>query len=246
MLVDCFTFYNEIDMLRFRIAELKDVVDYFVLVEADRTFNNNPKPLTFEENKHLFECYNIIHVKATVNPDGDAWSREKAQRNAIMDGLNTLSLSDDDIVIINDVDEIPNTHRLRDVKENGINEIFALEQEVFYYNFNCKFDGKWYHPKIMNYKSLVNAGSPEAARFTLCPVIQNAGWHLSYFGDTEFIINKIKSFSHQEYNNETYLNKQQIEDCIRDKKDLFLREGMNYVYNEICDCNLPKNYKMLL
>jgi Glycosyltransferase family 17 len=32
---DCFTFYNEFDILKVRLNELSDTVDYFVLIEAD-------------------------------------------------------------------------------------------------------------------------------------------------------------------------------------------------------------------
>jgi hypothetical protein len=98
----------------------------------------------------------------------------------------------------------------------------------------------------MNYKTLLDCGDPESARFSMCPTISNGGWHLTYFGDVDFIVNKIKNFSHTEYNNETYLNKLQIENCIKENKDLFLREGMEYTFTEISHEKLPKNYKMLL
>lgn len=59
MVYDCFIFFNELDLLEIRLNELDDVVDYFVLVEANRTFQNNHKPYYFDENKeHL-----IIFIK---------------------------------------------------------------------------------------------------------------------------------------------------------------------------------------
>jgi beta-1,4-mannosyl-glycoprotein beta-1,4-N-acetylglucosaminyltransferase len=47
---DCFTFYNEFDLLEIRLEELYDVVDYFVIVEGNRTFQNSSKPYLFLEN----------------------------------------------------------------------------------------------------------------------------------------------------------------------------------------------------
>ena len=41
IIVDSFIFYNELDMLEFRLTELNDVVDYFVIVEATHTFSGN-------------------------------------------------------------------------------------------------------------------------------------------------------------------------------------------------------------
>ena len=42
-IIDCFTFYNELDMLELRLNELNEVVDYFVLVECVKTHANNDK-----------------------------------------------------------------------------------------------------------------------------------------------------------------------------------------------------------
>ena len=50
-IVDCFTFYNELDMLYYRLNLLYSHVDYFVIVEAKETHAGNPKKLYFEENK---------------------------------------------------------------------------------------------------------------------------------------------------------------------------------------------------
>lgn len=41
---DCFTFYNEFELLELRLKALWDVVDCFVIVEADKTHTNQPKP----------------------------------------------------------------------------------------------------------------------------------------------------------------------------------------------------------
>ena len=42
---DCFTFFNELDLLEIRLNELDNVVDYFVLVESKRSFQNKPKEI---------------------------------------------------------------------------------------------------------------------------------------------------------------------------------------------------------
>jgi len=40
---DCFLFFNELELLELRLMTLHDVVDYFVLVEANKTFTDKPK-----------------------------------------------------------------------------------------------------------------------------------------------------------------------------------------------------------
>jgi len=60
---DVFTFFNEVDLLKLRLEMLSPYVDKFVIVECVETFSGKPKPLYFEENKHLFKDYEdkIIH-----------------------------------------------------------------------------------------------------------------------------------------------------------------------------------------
>ena len=59
-IIDCFIFYNEMKMLEFRLKELNDVVDFFVLVESTKTFTGNDKELFFEQNKENFKEYTNI------------------------------------------------------------------------------------------------------------------------------------------------------------------------------------------
>ena len=60
---DTFTFYNELDLLELRLNILGDVVDYFVINEANITFTGKPKPLYYQENKERFKKWEdkIIH-----------------------------------------------------------------------------------------------------------------------------------------------------------------------------------------
>ncbi|MFB6187294.1 MAG: glycosyl transferase GT17 family protein, partial [Halobacteriaceae archaeon] len=41
MRYDCFIFYNELDLLEIRLNELDDVIDEFVLVEGEKTFQGD-------------------------------------------------------------------------------------------------------------------------------------------------------------------------------------------------------------
>ena len=122
-IVDTFIFYNEIDMLKFRLIELNDYVDYFVLVEATHTFAGNPKKLYFNENKDIFAKYKdkIIHIVVGDIPNTtNASDRERHQRNCIKIGVDRLNLLEKDVIIISDVDEIPNTSLLDDIKKTGM------------------------------------------------------------------------------------------------------------------------------
>src|SRR5699024_567164 len=108
---DCFTFFNELDLLDVRLNILDEYVDKFVLVEMPCTFQGKKKNLIFKENRERFRKYldKIIYVCPSefpmYNGDGD-FGIEYFQRNSI---LEALTLCDpEDIVIISDIDEIPN------------------------------------------------------------------------------------------------------------------------------------------
>ena len=63
MIYDCFTFFNELDLLEIRLNILDEHVDYFVLAECTETFSGIEKPLYYEENKERFSkwSHKIIH-----------------------------------------------------------------------------------------------------------------------------------------------------------------------------------------
>src|SRR4051812_5983866 len=99
MIYDCFTFFNELDLLEIRLNELDPVVDKFVLVEATKTHQGKEKPLYFTMNKSRYEKFlpKIIHVVVDTYPDYEgqsAWLLEHHQRNMIMKGLEGCSPAD--------------------------------------------------------------------------------------------------------------------------------------------------------
>lgn len=256
--IDCFTFYNELDMLKFRLAELNDVVDYFILVEATRTFVGKSKELFYDNNKHLFSQYadKIIHIIVDDMPiSNDAWNLERHQRRCIDRGLKTLSLDPSDIIIISDVDEIPDTNTLK-ILVNRVTPsnvfIYNLQQDMYYYNITCKGD-KWYHSKVLNYITYDSTYDRDVENIRMShfynpiPSIANGGWHFSYFGGVEFIKNKIQNFSHQEVNNPDNLQEDKIIERIKNCDDLFGRNDVKFTHINIEDNKyLPRNYQLLM
>ena len=248
--IDCFTFYNELDMLKFRLKELNDCVDYFVLVECVKTYQYNDKELFFENNKDQLAEYlhKIDHVivKDNIPTTGNPWHIEYYQRNCIDNGIKLLNLNNDDIIIISDLDEIPDSDTINTIKKSNFNGIYGLEQDLYYYNLNTKYKDPWIAIKILNYGNY--NGKPQSYRCNNnYPVIKNGGWHFSYFGNLNFIKNKISNFSHSEFNNDYILNNERLLKQIKNSKDLYGRSECIFKFIDIKDNNyLPKNYKDLL
>ena len=239
MIYDCFIFFNELDLLNLRLHELNDTVDYFVLVESHYTFTNQRKPLYFEQNKNMFHKFlpKIIHViidnfdqtedikntqfyqqaKDTVDKNIDTWKREAQSRNAILNGLTQCQ--DNDIIIISDLDEIPNKNKIKQLKK--FNVIKAFDQKNYYYFFNCQSDQSIYCSRAILKKNLTN---PQEVRFSPhYQTIKNGGWHFSYLGGLNKIGQKISSFSHQELNNPYFTNKKRLLFNINNQLDIFDR-----------------------
>jgi len=268
-IIDCFTFYNELELLNYRLNVLNDYVDYFILVEATITHTGKKKLLYFEENKKMFSIFNdkIIHIivdlphdENTINIEekNDQWANEKHQRNCIDVGIKKLNLTNDDVIVISDLDEIPDPNVLKKIKNNELKiEVNSLEMDFYYYNLNSKIDEKWYKSKVLSYayykyitenlKLNCNDIRMNIQMNQPSYIIKNGGWHLSYFGNYQFIKNKIENFAHQEYNNEKITSVENIEEKINTCKDLF---GRNDCYiSKICvkdNLYLPPKYNVYL
>ena len=169
-IIDCFMFYNELDMLKIRLEELYDVVDAFVLVEATKTHSmGKPKPLYYAENKHLFEKYNdkIVHVATNFTENyafakhiknvTEHWFREIYQRECIKVGLEKLQLSPHDIIMICDTDEIPKRSTVmgfRNASPRIRNTVYSLDMRLYYYTIELTTPRKWNHAKVVQFGTI--------------------------------------------------------------------------------------------
>ena len=243
-IIDCFTFYNELDLLTYRLNILNDIVDYFVIVEATRTFMGNEKELFYLKNKNLYEKFKdkIIHIivddlpfakpnihKGYLWDSGEQWDNEKFQRNCISRGIRLINdeLNDDDLIIISDIDEIPDPEILNKIKNNEIiiKDANKLKMDMYYYNLNTKYIYHWNYLIIVKYEYYKKSNMTcQEFRSSVQNQIEKAGWHLSYFGDAFYISNKIKNFSHQELNNKNFTNINKINERINNSSDLFDRD----------------------
>jgi len=254
MIFDCFSFFNELELLDIRLYELYHVVDRFVLVEATKTHSGLDKPLYFYENADLFSDYadKILHIivddmpitKEEINASltskdkkwieskyqvEDGWVRERHQRNQIMRAL--YSRSPDDIIIISDADEIVRRSVIEKIRAEGICEgSNAVQQSLnsFYLNVVCT-NMPWWGSKII-YRKYLDEDTPSEVRFhtpASCS-IENGGWHFNWMGGAEAIKTKIKSFAHTEFDNPEVLDNVNIR--LENLKDVL---GRLYEYKVV-------------
>ena len=166
MTYDCFSFFNELDLLEIRLRTLSDVVDRFVLAESRYTHTGNPKPLYYQENAARFAAFadRIVHVVAPdpddlrydANDQRPSWVRENAQRNATIDAI-LPQLEDDDLLIVSDLDEIPAPDAVRAARRIGRPVVFR--QKMYYHFLNCRncTSPFWYGSVALTFRDFTDA-----------------------------------------------------------------------------------------
>ncbi len=240
MIIDSFIFFNEKELAELRIKYLNSIVDFFVVVEADITHQGNKKKWNFPNilKNNLKEFSNKIHyhqlnidqekikneeswIIEDVKGD-DAWRIENFQRNYIKQACKKFS--NDDILIISDVDEIPSKQKLEKIILSDLDKIapIALEQHLFHIDCNFLRLEKW-RGSIVTTMKICNAYSPHELRRGRNRIkhFSDAGWSFSSFGGLSKIKEKLESIAHKEFNNDKFKNAEHIINCQKTGADLF-------------------------
>ena len=241
MIYDCFSYWDEDILLDLRLNVLDEFVDYFVIVEGNKTWQNNHKKLRFDITKFEKFKKKIIYVPVENLPDGDnPYLRENFQRNSILRGIKNAS--EDDLIIISDLDEIPNPLKIKAFRSASRYAVF--KQKHFYYKFNLLSESfpYWLGSKICVKKYLK---SPQWLRdlkfkkrpfwrvdkFRLNNILDDGGWHFCNIKNPHDLLYKYKNlcetndpYVFKEKIEEKYLNVDSIKEKIKKGSDLIGRE----------------------
>ena len=247
-------YFDEEIVLDVRLNTLNDFVDYFVIVESKFTHKGEKRDLKFNHEKFnkfkdkiIYLIYDKVPTKVEmIKPEDNegtkygkyilnAAYRENSQRNFIQEGL--LNAKSDDIILISDVDEIPN---LSEINFNKISQkIFLFKQNMFYYKFNLHIPNfRWTGTKGCKKKDLVN---PQWLRnikdrkysifrldtffsdkkYSNAKIIEDGGWHFSNIKTAKEIEHKLKSYLHHLEFDLKPLTTNQIEEMIKNKQAIY-------------------------
>ena len=260
-------YFDEEVVLDLRLNTLNEYVDHFVIVESKFTHRGDKRHLKFNHEKFKKFKDKIIYLVYDEEPPKvrkikseysvadksglyilNAAYRENAQRNYIKKGLDEAH--DNDLILISDVDEIPNLSKI-DIKK--INQkIILFKQDMFYYKFNLAIPNfKWTGTKACKKKDLVN---PQWIRnvkdrkykffrldtyfsntkYTSIKIIEDGGWHFSNIKNAEQIEHKLKSYLHHREFDLKPMSKKEIEEIIKSKRaiyDLKVDQRINKIGN---------------
>jgi len=246
--IDCFMYFDEDMILDIRLNILDKYVSNFIICEANFNHNGTNRKLKFDINKFSKFKEKIIYMpleeqpknlRKILNSDNqsiknskildNALLRENFQRNFLKNKIKNFH--DDDLIIISDVDEIPNLENFTYKAK-----ITFFEQKMFYYKLNLLHKNfKWYGSKITKKKHLK---SPQWLRniksrkypfwridilfsmkkYNNINFIENGGWHFTNIKSAEKIDYKMKNFLHHLEYEESGLGVEEIRKIISEKK----------------------------
>ena len=225
---DCFMYFDEDLLLDLRLNSLDKFVKKFVIAEATFTHNGNKKKLNFDINKFKKFKDKITYIVVDQEPDNilkisnndssekigeklilNGMARDYFQRENLSKGLTEAS--DDDLILISDLDEIPN---LEDINlENINNDIIIFEQKIFYYKLNLLYDNfSWQGTRATKNKNFI---SPQWLRnikgknypkwrldaffskkkYSNLSFIKNGGWHFTCLRTPEELEKKLLNYT---------------------------------------------------
>ena len=242
MLIDSFLFFNEKELVELRVKYLHEVVDIFVVVEANITHQGKKKdwnfPKILKNNLNEFSDkiqYHQLNIDLEKIKNEESWiignikgddahRIDNFQRNYIKTACKKFS--NEDILIISDVDEIPSKEKIKFIKSSDFKKIAPVVFEQYLFHVDCNFLRleSWLG-SIATTMQLSNKYSPHQHRSDKEKIshFNDAGWSFSSFGGPEKIKEKFEAFAHKEYNKEKFKNIDHIINCQKTGADLFHR-----------------------
>ena len=267
---DCFMFFDEEMLLDLRLNIMDKYVDKFVITEASYMHSGKPKKLLFDINKFSKFKDKIIYIIVNDPPPRlleisdldksdvrdlkkiqNAYKREIYQIEKTQDGL--VDANPDDIIIVSDLDEIPNLENI-DFSYFKKNLIF-FKQKMFYYKFNLLHESlPWYGSKACQKKyfksaqwlrSIKNKQYPlwrldilfSKKKYNNISFIKDGGWHFTNMRKAEDLNNKLSNFLHHVDFETSGLKTSDLEKLIRQKKVMYNhtidKKGFKWTEGEI-------------
>ncbi len=247
-------FFDEEMLLDLRLNIMDKYVDKFVITEATYMHSGKNKKLLFDINKFSkFKdkiIYNVVEEQPSnleiisENDSNDtkgsklinnSVKRENYQREMAKNSLKEAK--DEDIILINDIDEIPN---LEKINFNNINnKIIIFKQKIFYYKFNLLYENLTWHGsracKKKFFKSpqwLRNAKSKKYPLWRLDIILSNkkynnilyvesGGWHFTNIKTPENLEKKFLNFLHHQEFEASGLKLKNIKEMVENKKIIY-------------------------
>jgi beta-1,4-mannosyl-glycoprotein beta-1,4-N-acetylglucosaminyltransferase len=251
---DCFMYFDEDLLLDLRLNMLNKYIKKFVIAEATYTHNGTKKKLNFDINNFKKFKDKIDYLVVDSRPNNllnfvsgepehkkgeklilNGMARDYFQRENLIRGLSDAK--DDDIILISDLDEIPNLSNLN--LTNISDKIIIFEQKMFYYKLNLLYENYfWYGTKACRKKNLIspqwlrNVKAKKYDKWRLDLLfskkkysdiffVKDGGWHFTYLKTPENLEKKLLNFAHHYEFEKSGLNIGDIRKFMEEKRVVY-------------------------
>tara|TARA_R110002074_G_scaffold32309_8_gene90298 strand:- start:3956 stop:4654 length:699 start_codon:yes stop_codon:yes gene_type:complete len=215
-----------------RFSKFKDKIISFKITDNPEDFNNLKPTKDVELLKIYHYINNTSRFNRSTQPD---YGRDFFQKESVRRAL--VNCDDDDIIIFSDVDEIPNPEIFETLNDLNLDEnIYSLQQRMFYYFINVQKNCDWYGSRIGKYKNMKNQPFNEIrGNPALSVKIENCGWHFSFMGGRKMVESKLLAYCHNDMVYDKVLT--ELDNNMKNNIDPFFRDTLQEV--EI-DSTYPK------
>jgi len=251
-IIDCFLFNDEIEMLNFRLNELTEYVDYFLILESNKSFDGLDKKYFFDENKDNFEKFKdkIIHLKLFISDVSSPKEILNFYHKNLSEKIKNLDLQFEDIIFYSDVDEIPDLNKLNEIINLLTTNPVVLIQENFFWNKSYVSSIKHCGTYVFSFshflcRKYIFEGHKFGKNGASSNEYINCGWHFSNFFSLDECFIKIKTLFGLSYNDSFYENKDNIENLRQNLLPLFQPNPTPFFRLKKYDGELPKNHNLL-
>jgi len=234
---DLFQFSHELDLLECRLETLDPVVSQFIIVESRKSHTLLNKPLNFKNHHEKYKkfLHKIKYITIDFNYENPFYN-DMFCRDYLFKAIENPQ--EDDIIIHGDLDEIPRVSILQNIIDN-LKEpcTLMLENMIFCVDLTIKSMDKFPGPIITKYKWIKknlhemrnNRGNVNTKEFNL---INDGGWHYTYFCPIENIIKKLKYFAHAAETKLWSKDYNGIKNLINTRKDFVVQDIEKIEVNE--------------
>jgi beta-1,4-mannosyl-glycoprotein beta-1,4-N-acetylglucosaminyltransferase len=233
VIVDCFPFFNELDILELRLRELDGLVDRFIAVQSVETHSGLPKPIYLDVEDARWAPWKG-RLETTILPameTTDRWVRERQTRHVLKDLL--IHQHPDDAVIISDVDEIPSAELVaQQLAWLTPRQWVGFAAGCYFYYLNLRTPKPFRCIGLALAETVWRLGAQAIRDGKRRPPVGPVagGWHFTYQGGVEAIRMKLASFAHAEFDTPEMRNTSWLEDRIRTRRDLFRLGGRRFTH----------------
>lgn len=223
MIIDCFPYNGENNILEIRLNSLNDIVDKFIILESPKSHSKIPRELEFQKIAHKFEKFKekIKYYAIDYCHHDNFHYNDFSARDILLKLCIENAVRADDIIIHGDLDEIPDSNILKNVitklqkPATIMLDYRVLCFDLQYNNPNGKFPG----PVIIKYKDINKPLSQirqERSNSSIYDLI-NGGWHFTYCAGIDKTIDKFKYFIHANEMGGCVKDRDGLINCIKNK-----------------------------